>query len=69
MLLDSVIGSSSLEDIISFLGGKVLNLSDYLLDKNGVDFVISNKKYFLKSEKEKCEVLTESKFIDSLLRF
>ena len=51
ILLDSVMGASSLEEIIKFLGGKVLNLTDFLFDKRRVDYVISNKKSYFKTEK------------------
>lgn len=68
-LLDSVMGSSSLEDIVKFLGGKVLSLSEFLFEKDRTDLVISNKKKFFKSEKESYSVVTEAKFVDMLLSF
>ena len=60
-------GASSLAEIIKFLGGNVLDLADFLFQKKRVDYVISNKKSYMKTEKESYQVLTETKFLDMLL--
>lgn len=51
VLLDSVLGNTSLTKIIKECNAIVLGLSDYLFCKNSIDYVITNKKMYMKAEK------------------
>ncbi len=49
VLLDSVMGNSSLTNIIKKCNAEVLGVGEYLFNKNTIDYVITNKKMYIKS--------------------
>ena len=51
-------GNSSLTNIINKCNAIALGVGEFLFNKNTIDYVITNKKMYMRSEKDTYRVLT-----------
>lgn len=62
-------GNSSLTRIIKECNASVLGAADFLFGNLKVDYVVTNKKMYVKPEKEEYRVVSEANFIGELITF